>query len=281
MRGSSTFSTLTSLFFLVMTAACAGSAESVPVANEPVESEEAAIASMKYYDCRGSQDDGDTMQRFELGISATRIQVTDVSKDAAPPDKGTIDRAYTPGPSYEGAIRFQGFDILESSLSSDVAHVEFIVSKEIKTRAAQGKVWMRTSGSGGGSQSYFCKSKAEKLKVDTALKSRLFCSLKPIICTNDNPPGETCLADLFVGQSASGASLKLTYLDHFGVFAQRRQQSLGASDDFNRTTRKIEGAWNDNALKLDYRGGVTYTGTFELPDGRSSKVQCNDLAMFD
>jgi hypothetical protein len=280
MRGSST-TTITGLFFLVMTAACATSAENVPPADEPVESEEAAVASMKYYDCRGSQDDGDTMQRFELGMSATRIQVTDVSKDAAPPDKGTIDRSYAPGPAYEGAIRFQGFDVLESSFSSDVAHVEFIVSKEIKTRAAQGKVWMRTSGSGGGSQSYFCKSKADKLKVDTAVKSRLVCSLSPIICTNDNPPGETCLADLFVGQSASGASLKLTYLDHFGVFAQRRQQSLGASDDFDRTTRKIGGSWDGNKLDLEYRGGVTYTGTFKLPDGRSSKVQCNDLAMFD
>jgi hypothetical protein len=246
------------------------------------ETEEAALASMRYYDCRGGSDNGDTLARIEIGLSATRLAVNDVSRDAAVPDIGKVDRAYRPGPAYTGAIRFSGLSKLGDSLSSDVAHVEIIVSKELKARAARGKMWIRTSGSGGDSSSYWCNSKPSKLTVDVSRRSRLACSLSPIICTNDNPPGDTCLADLFVNQtSAGGASLRLTYLDHFGVRATPREQSLGASSALARTTKRVNGTWADHELKLTYRGGVTYVGTFDLPDGRSSKVRCNDLAMFD
>ena len=52
--------------------------------------------------------------------------------------------------------------------------------------------------------------------------------------------------------------------------------------DVARTTKKVDGNWAGNPLKLEHRGGVTYTGTFKLPgSGGSSEVKCNDLAMFD
>ena len=56
---------------------------------------------------------------------------------------------------------------------------------------------------------------------------------------------------------------------------------MGASADLDRTTKKLDANWGKHALQLTHRGGVTYTGTFKLPDGRSSEVHCNDLAMFD
>jgi hypothetical protein len=286
MTSSSLFLTaFASLLVLASAPGCAADADanaSEQADEGEIETDEAALAAMSYYDCRGGEPGIDTLARIEIGLSTTRLAVTDLSKDAAVPDIGKLDRSYRPGPTYTGAIRFASLSKLEDSFSSDVAHVEIIVSKELKAKAAQGKMWIRTSGSGGDSDSYWCKSKPKKLSVDASRKARLACSFSPIICTNDNPPGDTCLADLFVNQtSADGATLKLMYLDHFGVRATPRSQQVGASSALARTTKKIDASWGDNELKLTHRGGVTYVGTFELPDGRSSKVQCNDLAMFD
>src|SRR4051812_23358818 len=72
--------------------------------DENIESDEAALAAMKYYDCRGSFSD-DVLARVEVGLSSTRIALTDLSKDAVPPDMGRLDRSYAPTPSYAGAIR--------------------------------------------------------------------------------------------------------------------------------------------------------------------------------
>lgn len=77
------------------------------------------------------------------------------------------------------------------------------------------------------------------------------------------------------------ARLELTYLEHFGVNVQRRQETAGASTDLDRTTKKLGAKWGPNTLQLTHRGGVTYVGTFKLPDGRTTEAQCNDLAMFD
>jgi hypothetical protein len=263
--------------------ACSADAGEPLAPGEEIETDEAAATAMKYYDCRTTFDDGsDRLTRMEVGFSATRMTVTDISKNAAPQDTGgRIDRGYQPSPQYAGAIRYQGFSVLEDNLSSDVAHVEFIVSPQIKQREAQGKIWIRTSGSGGGSASYFCRSKPAKLSVETSRKARLACDLR-LVCTDDNPPGETCLSEAFVNQTASSsATLRLAYLDHFGVFAQRRNVQLGASADLSRTTRKLSGGWGDYELKLDHRAGITYTGSIKLPDGRTSAAQCNDLAMLD
>jgi hypothetical protein len=240
------------------------------------------VTSMKYYDCRGGgADHEDWLGRFEIGLSATKIAITDLSRDAAPPDTGKLDRDYNPTPTYAGAVRFVGFaKILDEATFSDLANLEIIVSKELKAKAASGKLWIRTSGGGGDTTQYHCKSKTAKMKVVTSKKARLACSMK-LICESGNPPGETCLSDLFINQTtASDATLKLTYLDHFGVHVVERKVNLPASD-LSRTTKKVDGDWAGNKLKLEHRGGVTYTGTFKLPDGRSSEVKCNDLAMFD
>ncbi len=258
----------------------AGAAAPVDVSGEGTAEDD--VTAMKYYDCRGG-DSNDSMSRLEIGLGATKLDVTDLSKDAAPPDSGKIDRDYNPSAQYAGAVRFLGWEkILTSFGGGDVAHIEFIVSKEIKAKQAAGKIWMRTSGSGGDTTQFSCKAKAGKLKVDAAKKARLACSIQHLICTHDNPPGDTCLSDVFLNQTSDDeATLKLTYLDHFGVHVVERKVPLAASA-LQRTTKKVEGTWAGNHLELDHRGGVTYTGTFKLPgSGGSSEVQCNDLAMFD
>ena len=247
----------------------------------PVGDDESAISATKFYDCNGGERDA-SLTHLEVGLSSKKLYLTDLSKDAMAPDVGELDASYAPTPSYAGAIRFDGWSKLLEEMSSDVAHIEVIVSKELKAKGATGKLWIRTSGSGGDSTQYYCKAKAQKLKVSTAVKSRLACELDHLICQNDNPPGDTCLGDLFVNQTAAGsATLRLTYLDHFGVRATTRNVNVGASTDLTRTTRKFAGEWGAHDLSLTYRGGITYTGKIKLPDGRSETVKCNDLAMLD
>src|SRR6476469_2337385 len=82
----------------------AGCADADADAGDDPGSAEAAATEMKYYECRGPDDGGDQMNRIEVGVSPAAIEVTDVSKDAAPPSKGRIDRTYRPSPSYAGAV---------------------------------------------------------------------------------------------------------------------------------------------------------------------------------
>jgi hypothetical protein len=265
---------------LLTTAACAAPTEDAGEA-APIGEDEAAVTATKFYDCNGGEQ-GSNLTHLEVGLSSKKLSITDLSKDAMSPDVGELDADYNPSPSYAGAIRFGGWSKLLDEMPSDVGHIEVIVSKELKAKAATGKLWIRTSGSGGDSTQYYCKAKADRLKVSTALKSRLACELDHLICQNDNPPGDTCLGDLFVNQTASGsATLRLTYLDHFGVRATKRNVNVGASTELSRTTRKVTGEWGDHELSLTYRGGITYTGKIKLPDGRSEGVKCNDLSMLD
>lgn len=241
---------------------------------------EAALTEMKYYDCSGGGDS--QMSHVEIGINDTTLSVTDLSKDAAPPDSGRIDRDYRPtSATYRDAIRYSGYEALVR-LWDEVGSVDMIVSKEIQRNAAQGKIWMRTAGgSGGATTSYWCKSKPSKLTVDTNRRSRLMCDFK-LVCTHDNPPGDTCLDSAFINQtSAGGSTLRTSYYDHFGVHAQERRESIGASSSMERSASSFSGEWSGHRLSLEYRGGVTYVGTFTLPDGRSTSAQCNDLAMLD
>lgn len=264
--------------FIASTAACAAPSEEEAA---PVAEDESAVTATKFYDCTGGERDSN-LHNLEVGLSSKKLSITDLSKDAMSPDVGELDADYTPSPSYAGAIRFGGWQKLRGEMPSDVAHIEVIVSKELKAKAATGKLWIRTSGSGGDSTQYYCRAKAAKLKVATSVKSRLSCELDRLICQNDNPPGDTCLGDLFINQTASGsATLRLTYLDHFGVRATPRNVNVGASSDLSRTTRKFSGEWGAHDLSLTYRGGITYTGKITLPDGRSEGVKCNDLAMLD
>jgi hypothetical protein len=254
---------------------CAGD----PVGEDVTGNDTAAATSLKYYDCSTSED-LDQVKRLEVGINETTFELTDVSKDAAPPDKGRIDPSYRPTPAYEGAIRYSGFPKLVE-LWDEVGSVDLIVSKEVQN-SRQGKIWMRTAGgSGGGTTPYFCKPKASKYTVDVDRRSRLLCDLK-LVCTHDNPPGDTCLTEAFINQNRDDSStLRTTYLDHFGVHARERRVNVGVSSSMDRSTRKWSGEWAGHKLDVTYRGGVTYVGTFTLPDGRSTEAQCNDLAMFD
>jgi len=107
------------------------------------------------------------------------------------------------------------------------------------------------------------------------------CDLR-LVCTNDNPPGDTCLGSAFINEVSAGKStLRTTYLDHFGVHVQERRVNVGDSTTMSRTTRTFKGEWAGHKLEVTYRGGVTYLGKLTLPDGRTTDAQCNDLAMFD
>jgi hypothetical protein len=271
-------SVLASFGLLGVLVGCAGADGPDPAA--AVDQAEAEATSMRWYSCSGSTD-FDSMNRLEVGISARKLKVVDLSKDAAPPDSGNLDPSYRPTPAFAGAIRYSGFPVI-TDLWDDVGSVDFIVSKELQDRPAQGKIFMRTAGSGGGSTtSYFCKQKDKPLAVDTRRRSRLMCEFG-LLCTDDNPPGSTCLSSGFVNQTADdGSTMKTTILDHFGVHIQERTENLGFSRTLARTSKKFEAEWARNKLDLDYRGGVTYTGTFTLADGRSTSATCNDLAMLD
>lgn len=260
-------------------AGCAVEGDDAPGAD--LQSTEAAATAARIYDCSGGLSDGDQLRRFEMTMSPTKVEITDLSKDALAPDSAKIDPTYRPTPAFAGAIRYSGFPKIVDSWP-DVSTADLIVPKAFQDSPEQGKVLLRTSGpEGGGNLSYFCKTKAKKLAVDTAKRSRLACNLQ-LTCVHDNPPGDTCLDSAFVNQtSAGGATLRTTFLDHFGVHVQERKVENGASTDFDRTKETIKAKWEGHKLELKFRAGVTYLGTLTLPDGRKSTAQCNDLAMFD
>ena len=264
-------------FVALGTVACAGTTEdSAPVADGAE-----AVTSVHLYDCRTGADQGGTLQRFELAMSPTSAEITDVSKDAAPPDSGRIDPSYHPTPQLAGAIRYRGFDKIASSFD-EVSVLDLLVPKEFQGSPEQGKLLIRTTGpEGGGSTSYFCKTKTKKLAVDLSVKARLNCNVS-LECTNDNPPGQTCLDSAFVNQTtASSATLRTSYLDHFGVHADPRNVDVGASTKLTRTKDEFSATFPQHSLELTYRAGVTYTGKLVLPSGKSATAKCNDLAMLD
>jgi len=240
------------------------------------------VTASSYYDCFSSSSDG-VLAHFELALRGDALDVTDLSKDAAPPDTGKLDPSYRPSSTYASYVRYSGYAKIGGQFS-ETQSVDMLASKELQTRAAKGTLAIRTAGSdGGGTSRATCTAKAKPLTVDPARKARLSCSLSQSICVDDNPPGSTCLFDLFVNQTSAGAAtLKRTYLDHFGVRVVERPVSLGASKALRRTGQEVEVSWADaTSLKLDLRGGITYTGTYADPSGQSRDVQCNDLAMLD
>ncbi|MFO0665484.1 MAG: hypothetical protein U0174_16125 [Polyangiaceae bacterium] len=247
---------------------------------DQTESTEDELASMKYYMCTSSYRDA-TITQLELGISASKISVTDLSKDALVADTGTLVANYRPtSPQYQGGAMYSGFRKLQDEMDQNV---DFILSKELKAKAASAKLYMRTQASdGGGTQAFWCKSKPKKLTVNPNQMGRIACSLEGAIRVDGPPPGETALFDVFLYQHDTETSkITFTYLDHFGVRATERKESISASTSFNRTSKKITGAWGKNKIDLTYRAGITYTGTFKLEDGQVAKVKCNDLAMLD
>lgn len=248
----------------------------------PEETEDDATA-LRPYDCRGSSDNGDTLVRLEVGISARTVRVTDLSKDAAAPDTGKVDASYAPTSStYKGASRYVGFSKLADALADDVSTVEVMVSPELGKKAASGKIWIRTAGPEGGStSSYQCSAKDKPLAPDTKRAARLFCSLDKLSCHAGAPPGDTCLSELFVGQGDGKASLKLTWLDHFGVRVTERKESIGDSSKLERDKASFAAKWTGWSLDVSYRAGVSYLGTLTMPSGEKAKVHCSDLAMFD
>jgi hypothetical protein len=236
---------------------------------------EEAVTAIKYFDCSGGEPDW-SLHRIEVGYTRAKLTVTDLSNDAVAPTDGTYDPTYNPSSStYAGSRRYVGFDDL-----SEV--VGFMVSKELQDGAAQGKIWLRTQASdGGGTTSYWCKEKANRITVDTNRKARLMCDLQ-MVCTEDNPPGSTCLNSAFLQQTGDNtAKLRTEYYDHFGVHAAERTVDLGSSDELRRTATKITGEWGGHKIELKYRAGITYIGKLTLPDGRTSEAKCNDLAMLD
>jgi hypothetical protein len=240
--------------------------------------------SLSFYDCRGGSAD-EPLARLEVGLSASTLTITDLSKDAMTPDSGRIDPSFRPTAAFAGTVRYVGFPKIHEEFSvTDVSNFTIVVSKELQTKSPTGKLFVRTSGGeGGDSTSYFCRAKAAPLKVDAARTARLACNLDKLMCVHDNPPGDRCLDELFVHQTSAGeATLRQTFLDHFGVNVVERKVPLGASKTLSRTTAKIAGSWNDGvSLSLDHRGGITYVGTYQHADGRKEKVKCNDLAMLD
>jgi hypothetical protein len=269
-------------FILVAVAAATvmGCADST----EPEAANAPEANGLSFYDCRGSFSE-DVLAHAEVGIGEKTLTLTDLSKDAVPPDTGTVDTTFRPTPAFEGAHRYVGFPKIHEAFSgSEVANFEVVLSKDLVAKKPTGKLFVRTSGgSGGDSTSYFCRAKAAPLKVDTAKSARLACSLEKLVCVHDNPPGDTCLGDLFLNQtSREEATLRQTFLDHFGVNVQERKVPLGASQSLARTTSSLTGSWTGGvALNLEHRGGITYVGTYVHTDGKSQNVQCNDLAMLD
>ena len=268
-------------FLLVPVLALVGCASSA--ADDPSSGDTQDLtAATSYYDCYSSFSD-DQLKHFELGLGDGTLSVTDLSKDALPPDTGSYDASYRPTATYAGYVRYSGFDKLVSTFS-DLGSIDFLASKELQDRAPKGTVAIRGQGpEGGGTSRANCSAKAKPVSVDVGRKARLACSLRKLICTDDNPPGSTCLGDLFVNQtSATSATIKLTYLDHFGVHVAERPVSLGASSSLARTDKHADLAWADGTkMSLNLRAGVTYTGTFTDAHGASGEVQCNDLAMLD
>lgn len=274
---------LSALACLLLSAAAvpACAVDATEATGDDTEVTEDELATMKYYDCRNNRSDG-FMARLELGLGAKKIQVTDISAEPVRPDSGKIDPSYRPtSPQYQGSTRFVGFKKLSDDL--DVS-ADFILSKELKANASAAKMWLRTTSSeGGGTDTFWCKAKPKALKVNTAQMGRFACSLtRGIDVAGGPPPGVTGLYDLFLYQhTTDNSKLTLTYLDHFGVRATERKESISSADAFNRTTKKLTGTWGKNKLDVTYRGGITYEGRFKYQDGQSTGVLCNDLSMLD
>ncbi|MFO0668030.1 MAG: hypothetical protein U0235_00195 [Polyangiaceae bacterium] len=263
--------------------ACGGATSGADNGSPPESEDELATGKAALYDCHGGGGSGnsDSLVRFELLLGKSNAKITDLSKEAVAPGTGKIDSSYAPSSSeYKDATRFVGFDTID--VADDVARIDLMVSKEIRESAASGRIWLRLSGPEGGSKwTYTCNKKAKPIAVDTSVKSRLSCSLLPMMCTDDNPPGQTCLSDAFVNQKDDDAAdMRFTYLDHFGVHVVERKDQVGASSALSRSKTSFTGKWDKTELKLDYRAGITYTGTLKV-DGKSTKVKCNDLAMLD
>ena len=237
----------------------------------------------KWFDCSGGDSNApDQMSHIEVGWSKNKLSVTDLSKDAMAPSEGKLDADYHPtSATYAGSIRYSGFDSITKEWD-EVSSAWFMVSKEIQDGKAAGKMWMRTQGpEGGGTSSYWCKSKDAPIKVKTSVKSRLACDLK-MLCTDDNPPGSTCLDSAFIQQTdAKTAKMRVEYLDHFGVHVVERKVELGSDDTVDRDTKSFKASVDGNKVDLSWRGGITYEGTFTLKDGRKTTAKCNDLAMLD
>lgn len=279
MRSSASLGLATLSLLSLVAVACGGATSGTDIA--PASEDELETAKAALYDCHGAAGN-DSLVRFELALTKTTAKLTDLSKDAAAPGTGKVDPSYTPTSSeYADATRFVGFDAID--LGSDISRIDLMISKEVRAASASGRIWLRLSGPEGGSKwTYACDKKAKPVAVDTSVKSRFACRVSPMICTDDNPPGQTCLTDLFVNQKDDDAAdLRLSYLDHFGVHADERKDELGASSALSRTKTTYSGKWGKNELKLEYRAGVTYMGTLKLDGGKSSKVKCNDLAMLD
>lgn len=271
---------------LLLIAGCAADTSDATRAapDSDTDSEEAELRGMRLFDCRGGESGSESLTRMELAVSASKVKLTDLSRDASPPDSGTIDPSYRPSsPTYAGSSRFTGFDKISGSLSSDVSRVDLMVSKEIMDGGARGKLWIRTSGpEGAGTSSYTCTSKPKAVSVSLSKNARVYCDMSPLVCGAGAPPGETCLSDLFVSQTANdGATLRYKWLDHFGVNVRERSESIGASTSFARTKKTIEAKWGSATIDVTYRAGVTYLGDIKLADGRTGKVRCSDLAMLD
>ena len=240
------------------------------------------VTAAAYYDCRSSFSD-DTLNHFEISLGAGSLAVTDLSKEAAPPDMGKLDASYRPTATYAGYVRYSGYEKLGSQFSDSIG-IDMLASKELQAHAAKGTLAIRSSGAdGGGTSRATCTAKAKPLTVDVGRKARLSCSLAKSICVDDNPPGSTCLFDLFVNQTgADVATLKRTYLDHFGVRVVERPVAVGASATLRRTADQVAATWPDGtSLTLGLRGGLTYTGSYGDAGGEKRDVQCNDLAMLD
>lgn len=248
---------------------------------QPADPEEDEVTATRFYDCRANGDA--LVTRMELALGKNKAKVTDLGKGAAPPDDGTKDPSYKPSsPEYKDTTRFAGYDKIADTTHGEIGSMFLLVSPELMAKAASGKVWFRESGpEGGGTERYTCTSKPKALTVDTGLKARLLCDLDQIACGAGAPPGQTCLSDLFVQQTDGGATMRLTWLDHFGVNAKERKESLGDSSQLSRTKTGFHAKWSGGELDLDYRAGVTYKGTFKPAGGKVSNVTCSDMAMLD
>lgn len=119
-------------------------------------------------------------------------------------------------------------------IDADVGRIDLIAS-DVRAGRSRGELFVRTCGGDGGHTNRDeCTKKARALAVDARRPVRLACSLRRLDCVDDNPPGRTCLSELFAKQTGSSASLRLTFLDHFGVHARERQESLGDSTTLSR-----------------------------------------------
>jgi hypothetical protein len=265
---------------LVLGGCSAASQSTEPAPEDP--SVEEDLASATYYQCWGGSSDA-TLHHFELALGAKSIRVTDLSKDAVVPDTGKLDPTYKPtSTTYKDTTRFIGFQKIADS-TDEVGEVDVMIANDLlEHKPANGKLWIRMAGpEGGGTTTYDCKA-STKLKPVVSTHARLACDLDQMICGNGAPPGQTCLSDVFVNQTASGsATVTLTWLDHFGVNVKERKVNAGTQTSFSRTVSTTKGAWGGNTIDLDYRAGVTYAGTIKLSDGRSAKMHCNDLGMLD